>query len=92
MLFPPIAYYACLVLFLVGTPLAIYMAFVLVQATGKPHLWWAALLSPLYWLLQSFAAVKAFYQLVFRPFHWEKTVHGLGHPVAVPGAASGPTP
>ncbi|CAN1501689.1 COG1215 Glycosyltransferases, probably involved in cell wall biogenesis [Mycobacteriaceae bacterium] len=86
MLFPPIAYYACLVLFLVGTPLAIYMSFVLVQAAGKPYLWWAALLSPLYWVLQSLAAVKAFYQLVFRPFHWEKTVHGLGHP------APGPVP
>lgn len=86
MLFPPIAYYACLVLFLVGTPLAIYMAFVLVQATGKPHLWWAALLSPLYWVLQSLAAFKAFYQLVFRPFHWEKTVHGLGHPAPGPAA------
>jgi cellulose synthase/poly-beta-1,6-N-acetylglucosamine synthase-like glycosyltransferase len=79
-LFPPIAYYACLLLFLVGTPLAIYMSFVLVQAAGKPQLWWAALLSPLYWTLQSLAAIKAFYQLVFRPFHWEKTVHGLGHP------------
>lgn len=92
MLFPPIAYYACLVLFLVGTPFAVFMTFVLVQATGKPHLWWAALLSPLYWLLQSFAAVKAFYQLVFRPFHWEKTVHGLGHPMSRPGAASGSAP
>lgn len=90
MLFPPIAYYACLVLFLVGTPFAVYTAFVLVQATGKPHLWWAALLSPLYWLLQSLAAVKAFYQLVFRPFHWEKTVHGLGHPA--PGSAAETTP
>lgn len=86
-LFPPIAYYACLVLFLVGTPFAVYMAFVLVQATGKPHLWWAALLAPLYWLLQSFAAVKAFYQLVFRPFHWEKTVHGLSSPPPQPEPA-----
>lgn len=77
MLFPPITYYLCLVLFLVGTPLAIFMTFVVVLATGKTHLWWAALLTPAYWVLQSFAAIKAFYQLVFRPFHWEKTVHGL---------------
>lgn len=74
-------------LFLVGTPFAVNMAFVLVQATGKPHLWWAALLAPLYWLLQSFAAVKAFYQLVFRPFHWEKTVHGLSAPPQQPEPA-----
>lgn len=91
LLFPPIAYYACLVLFLVGTPFAIYMSFVLVQAAGKPQLWWAALLSPLYWLLQSLAAVKAVYQLVFRPFHWEKTVHGLGHPASGPAAGTGPS-
>lgn len=91
MLFPPIAYYTCIVLFLVGTPLAVYMAFVLVQATGKPHLWWAALLSPLYWLLQSFGALKAFYQLIFRPFHWEKTVHGLSAPLSGPQTQSGPT-
>jgi len=89
MLFPPIAYYACLVLFLVGTPFAVYMSFVLVQAVGKPQLWWAALLSPLYWLLQSVAALKAFYQLFFRPFYWEKTVHGLSAPTAVPAAEKG---
>ncbi len=89
-LFPPIAYYACLVLFLVGMPFAIYMAFVLVHATGKPQLWWAALLAPLYWVLQSFAAVKAFYQLVFRPFHWEKTVHGLSAPPPASDAAPRP--
>jgi len=90
LLFPPITYYLCLVLFLVGTPLAIFLSFVLVLATGKPYLWWSALLSPLYWGLQSLAAIKAFYQLLFRPFHWEKTVHGLGTP-STGGTSPGPT-
>ncbi|MBP7927519.1 glycosyltransferase, partial [Patescibacteria group bacterium] len=36
-----------------------------------------ALLIPFYWLLISVAAVMAFYQLIFKPHHWEKTVHGL---------------
>jgi hypothetical protein len=56
-----------------------------------------ALLSPLYWLLHSIAAYKAAWQLVTKPFYWEKTTHGLsshvrGHagPEDVPGAA-GPT-
>ncbi|HJZ05676.1 hypothetical protein A2634_05175 [Candidatus Amesbacteria bacterium RIFCSPHIGHO2_01_FULL_48_32] len=32
---------------------------------------------PLYWLFISLAAFKAFWQLVFRPYYWEKTHHGL---------------
>jgi glycosyltransferase XagB len=77
LLFPGLTYYVYLVLFLVGGPLSIYLALVLAQTLGKPYLWWAALLSPMYWVLQSVAAVKAIYQLFFRPFFWEKTVHGL---------------
>ncbi len=36
-----------------------------------------ALLSPLYWALMSLAAWKGFIQLWFKPFYWEKTIHGL---------------
>ena len=32
---------------------------------------------PLYWPLQSWAAVRALYQLVTRPYFWDKTEHGL---------------
>jgi cellulose synthase/poly-beta-1,6-N-acetylglucosamine synthase-like glycosyltransferase len=80
--FPALTYYICLVLFIVGAPLSIFVGLVATQALGKPYLWWAALLAPLYWLLQSIAALKALYQLIFRPFFWEKTVHGLTHPTA----------
>jgi cellulose synthase/poly-beta-1,6-N-acetylglucosamine synthase-like glycosyltransferase len=38
-----------------------------------PH----ALLSPIYWLLQSVGAYKALWQLIWRPSYWEKTDHGL---------------
>ena len=38
----------------------------------------ACLLSPLYWVLMSVAAVRAAIQLVTDPSHWEKTAHGLG--------------
>lgn len=34
-------------------------------------------LVPFYWLLMSFAAWKAVYQLFFKPYYWEKTNHGL---------------
>ncbi len=40
-------------------------------------LWFAAILSPLYWLLGSVAAWKGAFQLVTRPHYWEKTTHGL---------------
>lgn len=34
-------------------------------------------LIPLYWILISIAGAIALYQLIFKPFYWEKTVHGL---------------
>jgi glycosyltransferase XagB len=34
-------------------------------------------LIPVYWILISIAGAVALYQLLFKPFYWEKTVHGL---------------
>jgi cellulose synthase/poly-beta-1,6-N-acetylglucosamine synthase-like glycosyltransferase/glycosyltransferase involved in cell wall biosynthesis/O-antigen/teichoic acid export membrane protein len=34
-------------------------------------------LIPVYWLMISFAAIKAVYQLLAKPHYWEKTNHGL---------------
>ena len=90
MMFPPITYYLCLTLFLLAAPLSIYVGLVVTVTLGKPHLWWAAVLVPGYWVLQSIAAFKALYQLFFRPFYWEKTVHGLAAPRGA-GAARGTT-
>ncbi|MBU4294126.1 MAG: glycosyl transferase [Actinobacteria bacterium] len=36
-----------------------------------------AFLNPLYWVLHSIAAYKALWQLMFKPFYWEKTTHGI---------------
>jgi cellulose synthase/poly-beta-1,6-N-acetylglucosamine synthase-like glycosyltransferase len=33
--------------------------------------------NPVYWFLHAFAAWRALFQLVFSPFRWEKTPHGL---------------
>lgn len=85
LMFPPITYYLCLILLLLAAPLSIYVGLVVTVVLGKPHLWWAALLVPGYWALQSIAAFKAVYQLFFRPFYWEKTVHGLGLPASRDG-------
>ena len=35
------------------------------------------LLTPLYWLMMSWAAYKAAAQLIVKPHYWEKTEHGL---------------
>ncbi|GAA2783704.1 glycosyltransferase family 2 protein [Mycolicibacterium pallens] len=48
-IFPPITYYVCLTLLLIGAPMSIFVGFIAAQALGKPHLWWAAALVPLYW-------------------------------------------
>ncbi|WP_017935298.1 glycosyltransferase [Nocardioides sp. Iso805N] len=36
-----------------------------------------AVFNPIYWLMHSVAAWRAAYQLIFDPFTWEKTPHGL---------------
>lgn len=44
-------------------------------------------LIPVYWALMFLAACMAFYQLIMKPHHWEKTKHGLHlakKPVTVP--------
>ncbi len=38
---------------------------------------WALILLPVYWILLSFAAWRALYQLAKDPYRWEKTEHGL---------------
>jgi cellulose synthase/poly-beta-1,6-N-acetylglucosamine synthase-like glycosyltransferase len=36
-----------------------------------------AILSPIYWMLQSVGAYKGLWQLLTKPFYWEKTTHGI---------------
>jgi|CXWL01.1.fsa_nt_gi cellulose synthase/poly-beta-1,6-N-acetylglucosamine synthase-like glycosyltransferase len=48
----------------------------------------AALTMPFYWPLASFAALRAVFELVFRPHHWAKTAHG----VSARRRFSGPSP
>lgn len=37
----------------------------------------AALTMPLYWPLASIAAYRALFELIFRPYYWSKTKHGV---------------
>ncbi|ADT97279.1 glycosyltransferase [Mycolicibacterium gilvum] len=89
--FPGATYYVYLTMYVVGAPLSVFMGLIVTQRLGKPYMWWAAALVPLYWMLQSIAALKAVFQLVTRPQFWEKTVHGLSDTVDVPNSTGRPT-
>jgi glycosyltransferase XagB len=78
MLFPGWIYYAALVCLLGGNFVAVYRVIVGVRDAGRLDLLWAAVCSPIYWVMMSIAAIRAIVQLVLKPSHWEKTVHGLG--------------
>ncbi len=45
---------------------------------------WVLVLTPLYWMLLSLAAWRALLQLLYDPYRWEKTEHGLARTTRVP--------
>ncbi|HXI86092.1 MAG TPA: glycosyltransferase family 2 protein, partial [Parvularculaceae bacterium] len=62
---------------LAGNCLFIYLGIIAPLRRGWIELAPCALLAPVYWWLSSLAAYKALWQLLTRPFFWEKTEHGL---------------
>lgn len=62
---------------LAGNAFFVYLAMAAPLRRGWPELSVAALLAPGYWLLASVAAYRALFQLIRRPFFWEKTEHGI---------------
>jgi glycosyltransferase XagB len=60
-----------------GNTVAVYLSMLAVYRRQRFDLIGWALLTPVYWVLHSIAAYKALWQLIFKPFYWEKTVHGL---------------
>jgi glycosyltransferase XagB len=85
-LFPPWLYYTSMVSLVLGNFTLIYTAVVSARIAGRPGLVFVALLSPIYWVMMSIAAIKAMAQLIAAPAFWEKTVHGLD---GVPATPSG---
>jgi cellulose synthase/poly-beta-1,6-N-acetylglucosamine synthase-like glycosyltransferase len=79
-LFPAWLYYTSLVCLVVGNFAFLYTAVVSARIIERPSLVFAALLSPIYWVMMSIAAIKAMAQLFAAPTFWEKTVHGLDVP------------
>jgi cellulose synthase/poly-beta-1,6-N-acetylglucosamine synthase-like glycosyltransferase len=52
------------------------LTIVTAMRTGSRRQLFSALWLPVYWLAISWAAYRALLELIFRPFHWEKTEHG----------------
>ena len=87
-LFPGLLYYVAAGQLILGNFMFVYMNmvgtyFVIRDCALKKHQPFSygmiryALLTPLYWVFMSVAAYKALFQLLVKPFYWEKTVHGL---------------
>ena len=60
----------------IGYAAAMLLAWVGLGMAGRHELRPAICWMPLYWLLISFAAYRALFDYLRRPFHWEKTEHG----------------
>jgi hypothetical protein len=87
-MFPGVMYYVAAVQLIVGNFMFVYMNmigsyYVIRDCSLKKQQPFSysmiryALLTPLYWVFMSIAAYKALFQLIIKPFYWEKTVHGL---------------
>ena len=77
LLFPAAVFYPALVSVVFGNFLALYRTMVAVRVGNRRGLVAWTLLSPVYWVFMSMAAVRAFVQLLVAPSFWEKTMHGL---------------
>jgi len=62
---------------MIGNILMIYINMMAVFKRRFYELILFAIANPVYWLMHSVSAYKGLYQLVVKPFYWEKTNHGL---------------
>ena len=77
--FPPVILWICLLNFLVGNALMVYLNMMGPYKRGAFWLVGWAVLNPVYWLLHSLASYKALWQLITKPHYWQKTEHGMSH-------------
>ncbi len=76
-LFPGPVFYLTAVSLYLGNFVFAYLYALGAALRGYHRVVLYGLLAPIYWLLISIAAWRAVFHLIFKPFHWEKTVHGL---------------
>ena len=75
--FPPILLYMSLANLLIGNGLLVYLTMIAPLRRNWTDLapWGLSVIA--YWVLMTVASYKALSQLLFNPFYWEKTQHGL---------------
>ena len=76
-LFPDWVLFMSIFNLMVGNILMIYINMIAVFKRRYYELILFSIANPVYWLMHSIAAFKGLYQLIVKPFYWEKTNHGL---------------
>ncbi len=76
-LFPDWVLFMSIFNLMVGNLLMIYINMMAVFKRRFYELILFAIANPIYWLMHSAAAFMGLYQLIVKPFYWEKTDHGL---------------
>ena len=76
-IFPVWLLWLCLVNFVFGNSVMVYLSMMGPYKRGAFALTLWAMLNPVYWFLHSIAAYKGLWQLLTNPHYWEKTEHGL---------------
>lgn len=76
-LYPSFVFYMAGTSLVFGNFLFLYYYMIGCVKRGQWSLIKFTYLVPLYWLMISWAGFIAFYQLLFKPHYWEKTIHGL---------------
>ena len=76
-LFPEWVLYIATFNLVAGNALMIYVNMLSVFKRKYYELILFGALNPIYWLMHSIAAYKGLWQLIYKPFYWEKTEHGL---------------
>jgi hypothetical protein len=76
-LFPSAVYYLALWNLFMGNFCFVFLD--LIGAVGRGHddLAPSAMLMPIYWIMMSVAGYLALYELIAKPYYWQKTEHGL---------------
>jgi cellulose synthase/poly-beta-1,6-N-acetylglucosamine synthase-like glycosyltransferase len=76
-LFPDWVLFMAIFNLLVGNILMIYINMMAVFKRRFYELILFSIANPIYWLMHSIAAYMGLYQLIVKPFYWEKTNHGI---------------
>jgi len=76
-LFPDWVLFISIFNLIVGNILMIYVNMMAVFKRRYYELILFAMANPVYWLMHSIAAYMGLYELIVRPFYWQKTNHGI---------------